>query len=67
MKISNTPQEDGKYQLKIEVNDVNLLSSEPFEWEKPEAASVVSVDNKEYPSIFGELRKLKFWKLSDPE
>ena len=76
MKISNTAESknDGKFQLKVEVDDVVCFTSDiyewkklAYEWEKPSVISHVYVDNKESPSIFGELRKLKFWKLSDQE
>ena len=71
MKISNSaePENDGKFQLKIEVDDVVYYTSDIYEWKKPNDgfSSQVYVDNKECPSIFGELRKLKFWKLSDKE
>ena len=69
MKLSNTAesQNNGKFQLKIEVDDVVCFTSDIYEWEKPSDVSHVYVDNKESPSIFGELRKLKFWKLSDQE
>ena len=69
MKISNSaaPENDGKFQLKIEVDDVVCYTSDIYEWKKPNDVSQVYVDNKECPSIFGELRKLKFWKLSDKE
>ena len=67
VKISNTAQGDGKYQLTIEVDDVVSFTSDPYEWKKPNDVSQVYVDNKEYPSVFGELRKIKFWKLSDQE
>ena len=71
MKISNSaaPENDGKFQLKIEVDDDVCYTSDIYEWKKPNDgfSSQVYVDNKECPSIFGELRKLKFWKLSDKE
>ena len=67
IKISNTPQEEGKYQLKIEVDDTVNYKSEPYEWKMSKEVSTVGVDFKDTPAIFGELRKLKFWALSDPE
>ena len=60
VNISNSAQGDGKYLLKIEVDDVQCFTSDNYECEKPEDVSQVYVDNKESPSIFGELRKLKF-------
>ena len=65
MKITNKAQEDGKYQLKIEVDDVLSFTSDCYEWKKPNDVSQVYVDNKEFPSIFGELRKLNFSKISE--
>ena len=64
VKITNKAQEDGKYQLKIEVDDVLSFTSDCYEWKKPNDVSQVYVDNKEFPSIFGELRKLNFSKIS---
>ena len=69
VKITNTyvytAQEDGKYQLKIEVDDVLSFTSDCYEWKKPNDVSQVYVDNKEFPSIFGELRNLNFSKISE--
>ena len=65
VKITNKAQEDGKYQLKIEVDDVLSFTSDCYEWKKPNDVSQVYVDNKEFPSIFGELRKLNFSKISE--
>ena len=65
VKITNKAQDDGKYQLKIEVDDVLSFTSDCYEWKKPNDVSQVYVDNKEFPSIFGELRKLNFSKISE--
>ena len=46
--------------MKIQVDDVQYLTSDNYEWEKPEDFSQVYVDNTESPSIFGQLRKIKF-------
>ena len=65
VKITNKAKEDGKYQLEIEVDDVLSFTSDCYEWKKPNDVSQVYVDNKEFPSIFGELRKLNFSKISE--
>ena len=56
---------EGKYQLDIEIDDTVYFTSEPLAWKKPEEVSTIYIDNKEYPSIFGELRKLEFCMMKD--